>query len=60
MISRFINLTNKNTHISRAFAGEVATKANSLSGNGDISHYVNGQLVKRTALTLKKSEDIQG
>jgi hypothetical protein len=46
----------------RLFASEQvpATSGNTGSGDNTITQYVNGELVRRTALTLKKHEDIEG
>lgn len=60
MISRFITLTKNSRPVMRAFSGEVATSESTSNGNGEISQYINGNLVKRSALSLKKTEDIQG
>lgn len=60
MISRFIRRTANKAQLGRYFASEVATQEAGDAAAGGISHYVDGQLVRRNTLVLKKSEDIEG
>lgn len=60
MISRFIRKASRNVQVGRYFASEVATQETGKGKTGNINHYVDGQLVKRNTLVLKKTEDIEG
>lgn len=46
----------------RLFSGETAPALGRAEkgGEGGVMRYVNGELVKRNELTLKKTEDIEG
>ena len=60
MISRVLGQRNSTLSVMRCFSSEVATQTKTSAPQADISQYVNGHLVKKHTLSLKKTEDIQG